>query len=103
MYTFFMSLEGLRVKLINHRMLQRERGDMVEKAHEAILQSEDLKLQWQACFSSEDLLDKKVFINLQYSYVTGYHLHDKMWINITKNHYYNIEKCFVHVITVMIT
>ena len=42
--TFFMYLERLRVQLINSHILRRERGMMVERAHETIPQNKDLRV-----------------------------------------------------------
>lgn len=59
-YEFFMSLEGLRVQLLNNKTMREQKGNMAEVAYQQLLRNEELKLKWQKCFHEDDLASKKV-------------------------------------------
>ena len=58
-----MVLESLRVRHLNDQAMRKEKEKMVEVAYHQLIQNGELKLKWQECFTSEDLVQKEVMYN----------------------------------------
>lgn len=48
---------------LNDQAMRKEKEKMVEVAYHQLIQNGELKLKWQECFTSEDLVQKEVMYN----------------------------------------
>ncbi|KAJ7391192.1 hypothetical protein OS493_019323 [Desmophyllum pertusum] len=58
-YEFFMTLEGVRVLLLNNEMMRKEKANMAEMAYQQLMENRELKLKWEECFKREDVANKR--------------------------------------------